>query len=625
MRLITSFLKPYRKSIVFALLLMLMELVVELWHPLLMAKMINEGVVPKDMTVILRYGGLMVGISLMGFAAGIINSFYAAEISQGVGYKMRERLFERVESVSYAAFNRFPTSTLITRITNDVSQIQNIVFMSLRVMLRAPLMMVGGLIMALTINFKVALALLVVTPILVVSMIIVMKKGFLLFQRVQKQLDRTNSVMRETLGGMRWIRALVRSRHEVERFAEASGELKKKTVSATRWMELTIPLLLLIMNICVLFILWYGSIEVTTNGAEVGDIVAVVNYATRITGAFSILSWVLTSISRARASAVRISEVLDMELDPSELGFEGETEGDSEVDVRISKSASVGVATQVSKIDSNHSPSLDAPSVTSEDLQVKQTAAKLEFKDVSFRYPNTVIPVLNAISFTAEPGETVAILGATGSGKSSLFQLIPRLYEPDEGEILLDGVNIADMEPNVLREQIGYVPQEVKLFTGTVTDNLLWGKADATSEERLEATRHAQIHHSIMKLSDQYETVLGQNGVNLSGGQKQRLSIARALIRKPRILILDDSTSALDLLTEAKLLTALGTYGCTTLIITQKIATAMEADTILIVEDGSLIAEGTHATLMQSSKLYRQIVTSQFGEGSVLTYETAAE
>ncbi|MBC8080396.1 MAG: ABC transporter ATP-binding protein [Gorillibacterium sp.] len=618
MRLITSFLKPYLKSIVIALLLMLMELVVELWHPLLMAKVINEGVVPKDMAVIIRYGGLMVGISLIGFASGIINSFYAAEISQGVGYSMREGLFDRVEKVSYSTFNRFPTSTLITRITNDVSQIQNIVFMGLRVMLRAPLMMVGGLIMALTINFKVAFALVVVTPLLVVSMIVVMKKGFVLFQRVQQRLDKTNSVMREALGGMRWIRALVRSKHEVGRFAEASGELKTKTVSAMRWMELTIPLLLLVMNISVLFILWYGSVEVTNNGAEVGDIIAVVNYATRITGAFSMLSWILSSISRAKASTVRISEVLDMELGESDS--EALTEGTTHPLESVRVIAKTTEARQAETVHSSSNESqVPSPHAPAKEL----TAAKLEFKEVSFRYPNTVMPVLNAISFTAEPGETVAILGATGSGKSSLFQLIPRLYEPSGGEILLDGINIVDIEPEALREQIGYVPQEVKLFAGTVNENLLWGKEDATVEERVQATRHAQIHHSIMKLPEQYETVLGQNGVNLSGGQKQRLSIARALIRKPRILILDDSTSALDLLTEAKLLSALGTYSCTTLIITQKVATAMEADTILIIEDGSLIAKGTHVELMHSSKLYQQIVTSQFGEGSVLAYENA--
>jgi ATP-binding cassette subfamily B protein len=601
MRLIFSFLRNYRKSIVIALLLMLMELIVELWHPLLMADIINKGVAARDMGVVLRLGSLMVGISLIGFAAGIINSFYASEISQGVGYRMRESLFAHIERVSYAAFKRFPTSTLITRITSDVTQVQNIVFMGLRVMLRAPLMMIGGLTMALIINVKVALALVVVTPILVISMIIVMRKGFVFFGRVQQWLDRTNSVMRENLGGMRWIRVLVRSQHEVDRFTEASGELKKKTVTAMRWMELTIPLLLLVMNISVLFILWFGSIQVSEDGVPVGDIVAIVNYATRITGAFSMLSWILSSISRAKASTVRISEVL-------------EVEGGSDRHVAVSGFGSAGEAARSLADD------FDGGVERTEDATGQKrehgAAARLEFRGVSFRYPDSVIPVLSDISFVVESGETVAVLGATGSGKSSLLQLIPRLYEPDAGAILFDGMDIADMDATELREQIGYVPQEVKLFTGTVTENLLWGKAEASEEESIEAARNAQIHQSIMKLPEQYETVLGQNGVNLSGGQKQRVSIARALIRKPRLLILDDSTSALDLLTEARLLAALDDYRCTTFIITQKIATAMAADHILIIEDGSLIARGTHDSLMQESELYRQIVSSQFGEGS---------
>lgn len=604
MRLIFSFLRSYRKSIVIALLLMLMELIVELWHPLLMADIINKGVAVRDMGVVLRLGALMVGISLIGFAAGIINSFYASEISQGVGYRMRESLFAHIERVSYAAFKRFPTSTLITRITSDVTQVQNIVFMGLRVMLRAPLMMIGGLTMALIINVKVALALMVVTPILVISMIIVMRKGFVFFGRVQQWLDRTNSVMRENLGGMRWIRVLVRSEHEVDRFTEASGELKKKTVTAMRWMELTIPLLLLVMNISVLFILWFGSIQVSEDGVPVGDIVAIVNYATRITGAFSMLSWILSSISRAKASTVRISEVLEIE-------------GGSDSHAAVSGFGSAGSAGEASvSLADRSGGGLDRAEGTNANNLEPWTAASLEFRGVSFRYPDSVIPVLSDISFVVEPGETVAVLGATGSGKSSLLQLIPRLYEPDAGAILFDGMDIADMDATELREQIGYVPQEVKLFTGTVTENLLWGKAEASEEESIEAARNAQIHQSIMKLPEQYETVLGQNGVNLSGGQKQRVSIARALIRKPRLLILDDSTSALDLLTEAKLLAALDDYRCTTFIITQKIATAMAADHILIIEDGSLIARGTHESLMQESELYQQIVSSQFGEGS---------
>lgn len=582
MRMLLSFIKPYRRAAVIALVLMLTELAVELWSPLLMAHIINKGVVLRDMTAVLRYGGLMLGISLIGFAAGIINSFYASRVSQGVGADLRRTLFERLEKASYSDFSRFSASTLITRITSDVSQMQNIVFMGLRVMMRAPLLMIGGLTLALTLQFRVSFALLLVTPLLVAAMICVIRKGFGLFRSVQDRLDRTNGVMRENLTGMRWIRALVRSGHEVDRFTDTSGELMDKTIAASRWMELTIPVLLFLMNLCVLFILWFGSREAGTGRANVGDIVAVVNYATRITGAFGMLSWILSAVSRARASWGRIGEVLAV---PEEEGCpRGNQAGGGKAD---------GAG-----------------------------AASLTFENVSFAYPGMAEPALFGISFAVEPGQTVAILGATGSGKTTLMQLIPRLYEPKTGRICFDGKDIADLPANGLLAQIGYVPQEIQLFSGTIRENLRWGKEDATAQELSIAARDAQIHETIMRLPDQYETVLGQNGVNLSGGQKQRLSIARALIRKPRLLLLDDSTSALDLKTEARLLAALGGYRCTTLLITQKISTAMEADLILILEDGHLIAQGNHRSLLDSSPLYRKIVESQFGKKEAAGYES---
>ncbi|WP_058300843.1 ABC transporter ATP-binding protein [Gorillibacterium timonense] len=600
MRTLLSFVKPYRKTAIIAIVLMLTELAVELWHPLLMRYIINKGVIPQDMTEVLRYGGIMLAISLVGFAAGIINSFYASRVSQGVGADLRGALFERLEKTSYADFGRFPASTLITRITSDVSQVQNIVFMGLRVMLRAPLMMIGGLTLALTLQFRVSFALILVTPLLILAMIHVIRKGFGLFRSVQERLDRTNGVMRESLTGMRWIRALVRSRHEVDRFTSASGELMEKTISASRWMELTIPVLLFVMNLCILFILWFGSREVEASRANVGDIVAVVNYATRITGAFGMLSWILSSVSRARASWGRIGEVLVLPEESTSAG-KGAADQTNRMAAGERRESGDGEGPEEA-LDGESGPSAAA-----------LRAASVTFEQVSFAYPGMAEPALEGISFVAEPGQMVAVLGATGSGKTTLMQLIPRLYRPKTGRILLDGRDTAELPAETLLAGIGYVPQEIQLFSGTIRENLLWGKEEATAEELAAAAQDAQIHETIMRLPDQYETMLGQNGVNLSGGQKQRLSIARALIRKPRLLLLDDSTSALDLKTEARLLAALGKYRCTTLLITQKISTAMEADRILILEDGRLIAEGDHESLLDTSTLYRKIVESQFG------------
>lgn len=572
---VLSFLKPYRRAMSVAIVLMLVELTVELWHPLMMAKIINEGISHRDMDAVLKWGGLMIGLSLLGFVSGIINSFFASHVSQNFGFDLRQHLFEKIQSFSYANFNRFSTATLITRVTSDVTMMQNVVFMGLRIMLRAPLLMIGGLIMALAVNVKLALILAVITPLLFGFLIWMMKKGFTLFRSVQERLDQTNGVLRENLLGMRLIKAFVRHTYEIKRFVKVNEALKERTTSALRLMELTFPLLLLAMNLSLLFILWYGSKEVGTGEVNVGDIVAVVNYATRITVAYSAISMILMNLSRARASAGRISDVFKVQVDVSD-------KDDADASLRL-------------------------------------TEGKVVFERVSFQYPGTkpASPVLQSISFTVNPGETVAILGATGSGKSSLFQLIPRLYDVNEGRILLDDTDILSMKLEVLRGQVGMVPQEALLFSGTIQENIQWGKESATPEEVMEAAKSAQIHDTIMKFPQQYETVLGQKGVNLSGGQKQRLSIARALVRKPKILLLDDSTSALDVRTEAKLLAALNAYPCTTLIITQKISTALQANSIILLEDGKLLAQGNHDELYERSPLYRQIVQSQFGEEAI--------
>jgi ATP-binding cassette, subfamily B, multidrug efflux pump len=576
---VIAFLKSYRIAVIIALFLMLVELAVELLHPLFMAKIIDDGIIEGDISAIIKWGVIMVGMSLLAFISGIVNSFYAAHVSQSFGLDVRKAIFDKVQSFSFSKFNLFPTSSLITRMTNDVVQVQNTVFMSLRIMLRAPLLIIGGVIMALIVNFKVSLIFLIVIPILFIFLYWVMNKGDVLFKSVQERIDRVNGVMQENLSGIRLIKAFLRRKYEVKRFTKTNEELKDKTVAALRLMEVTMPVLLLVMNLGILAVLWFGSSLVNVGDAQVGEVVAIVNYATRITGAFSIFSFIIMAFSRAKASSGRISEVLEVEVDVIE----------DEQDQRVQE-------------------------VQKDYLSIK---GKVEFNNVSFKYPGDDSRVLEDLSFTITPGQTVAILGATGSGKSSLFQLIPRLYDVEDGTVLIDDQDVRTMKSVSLRNQIGYVPQEALLFTGSVKENIAWGKEDATFDEMIEAAKNAQIHDTLMKLPKAYDTIIGQKGVNLSGGQKQRLSIARALVRKPKILLLDDSTSALDLRTEAKLLHALKQYTCTTLIITQKISTALEADMILLIEDGKLIAKGNHDHLLKESSLYQKIYQSQYREEAI--------
>lgn len=375
MRKILSFLRPYRGPLSFALALMLVELIVDLWLPLLMARIINEGIVAQHLPAVMQWGGLMVGLALFGFVCGIVNSYYAAHVSQNFGHDIRKYLFKKIQSFSFANFSRFPTATLITRVTSDVTTMQNVVFMGLRIMMRAPLMMIGGLVMALLVNFRLAMILAVITPVLFILLVWLMNKAFLLFRSVQDRLDRVNGVLRENLFGMRLIKAFVRDKHEVERFEEANGQLMDRTVAALRLIEFTVPLLLLLMNGSILFVLWFGGLGVQIGSTDLGEVVAIVNYTTRITGALSMVSMIMMNLSRAKASAQRIAEVLQSEVDVTDAA-------DADPDAAISE-------------------------------------GRVEFQHVTFRYPDTGAPVLQDVSFTVRPGETVAIMGATGSGKSS--------------------------------------------------------------------------------------------------------------------------------------------------------------------------------------------------------------
>ena len=527
MKKMIVFLKPYWFFIGLALLFLFIELGVELIQPLLMAKIIDEGILQGDLSVVVLWGFVLMGLSIFSFFGGIVNSFAASHVAQSFGYDVRKSLFEKVQAFSFSNLNHFATASLITRLTNDVTMLQNTVFMGLRIMARAPLTIFGGVILALMVNVRLALIFVITIPILVFFLVWAMKRAMRLFRSVQEKLDRVNGVMRENLMGMRLVKVFLRKDHERERFDTASDELKQKTVTSLRLIETTMPALTFMMNVSTLIIVWLGSHFISTGDVKVGEVVAVVNYAARITASLAVLSWLITVVSRAKASSDRLNEIVDVEIDLLDLGE----------NVHFSN----------------------------------EYAGKIQFESVSFRYPGSDQLVLKDISFTADAGQTVAIMGATGAGKTTLFQLIPRLFDLTKGHIYIDNEDLTRISLHTLRNQIGFVPQEAMLFSGSIQNNIAWGKENATFEEIRTAAEHAQIHETVLKFPKQYETILGQKGVNLSGGQKQRLSIARALVRKPRILLLDDSTSALDLKTEKSLLRDLKSYSCTTLIITQKV------------------------------------------------------
>lgn len=543
---------------------------IELLLPFILGRMINIGVKGQDLDYIILWGSIMVGLSLVALVAGIINSYYASHTSVGFAYDIRKKLFEKIQSFSFKNLQRFPTSSIVTRFTNDVRQVQMTLFMALRVMVRAPLMVIGGVIMAFIVNAKLALVFLITVPLLIAFLFWVLRRASAMFERVQERVDVVNRVMQENLAGMRLIKAFLRRTYEESRFREANEGLANLTRSTFRFVESSMPILLFIMNLSLISILWFGNIQSIAGETDVGDVVAIVNYALRISMAISMFTFITLGFSRAKASATRLGTLLDVDV-------ENFTITDSAVTEKI-------------------------------------TDGEISFNHVNFSYKKAGEQVLHDLSFTARSKERLAIMGATGSGKTTMFQLIPRLYDVNSGTISIDDRPITSYSLEYIRGNIGYVPQNPLLFSGSVRSNIAWGKEDATDEEIILAAKKAQIHDTIMELPKGYDTRVGQRGVNLSGGQQQRLSIARALVREPHILMLDDSTSALDVETEMRLLSAIEEDACTTLIITQKISTAMRADRILLLDKGSIQALGTHEELYNTSELYRKIVESQFGK-----------
>lgn len=571
MNYILSYLRPYKLHVFIAYTLTITELIIELLLPLFLGKMINNGVVHNDLNNVIMWGSIMIGLALFAFITGILNSYYASHTSNLVAYDLRRKLFEKVQSFSFEILNKFSNASLITRFTNDVRQVQNTIYMGLRIMAKAPLLVIGSVIMSLIINFKLAAIFLIIVPIVIFFTIWIFKKAAIMFNNVQSKTDNVNFVMQENLSNMRLIKAFVRKNFEKVRFKTANDELSTTMRRAFRFVDASMPALLFIMNVTIIYIIWFGSVQTIADTSNIGDVVALINYALRIAMSISMFTFIILAFSRMKASSERLSDVL---LIDSEFQDEKQTNSNNIIN------------------------------------------GSVQFKNVSFSYPETNRTVLKDVSFSVKRNTQLAIMGATGAGKTTLFQLIPRLYEPSSGLIEIDNIPITNFSIDTLRNSIGYVPQNPLLFSGSIKDNLIWGKEDASDLDIIEACKSAQIHDLIMTLPQQYDTEVSQQGVNLSGGQKQRLSIARALIRKPNILMLDDCTSALDLTTETNLLNAIEKDGCTTLIITQKISTAKQADAILLLDYGEILDYGKHKDLISRSSIYKQIVASQ-SEGRI--------
>lgn len=567
MNVLYPFVKRYKVAAIIAIFFMLLELAADLIQPIFMANMINKGLLDENIHSVAFWGGSLFVLALFSFLSGVLNSFFSAHVAHSFAFDLRQALYRKIQSFTMATYLSFQTSGLITRLTSDVQQTMNIVFMLLRIAMKAPLMAVGSIIMAFVINAKLAFILCISTPFLVAFLVWMISIGIKLFAQVQQRLDGVNKQLQESLQAIRLIKAYMRGQFEDTRFSKVAEDLKFDTIKATRVMEFALPVLQFVMNVSLLVVIWVGADLIRENELLVGDLAAIINYTFRMTAMFSIFSFIIIAYARARASAERIEEILSI----SEQGTE-----------------------TIDLLDSERLPTFS-----------------IEFERVSFNYPNKEEPVLNNVSFSIKHGEKIAIMGATGAGKSTVIHLIEHFYEATDGEIRINDMPIKHIPIPVLRNSIAYVPQQSVLFSGTIFDNLRWGHPHTTLEEMHEATRKAQIFDSIVKFELGFNTVIGQKGVNLSGGQKQRLAIARALLKPASLLILDDSTSALDVHTEQKLWKVLDAEPMTMLVITQKIQTAKTADRILLLEDGQVSGFGTHEQLLSTNRLYSKIVASQ--------------
>ncbi len=575
------YLKPYWLWATLAPLLMVLEVAMDLLQPRMIQRIVDEGLAQLDMNIVITTGLWMIVFAFVGAVGGVGCTVFTMLASQHFGADLRSAVFGKTQTLSFGNLDDLETGQLITRLTNDVTQVQEMVSMMLRIMVRSPLLLIGSLVMTVRTNPRLALLLVALGPLVAAMLVWVIRKAYPMFGVVQEKLDDLNTVMQENLAGVRVVKAFVRAAHEITRFGRANDNLMHHTVSAARIVAVSGPFMMVAVNMGVVGVLWFGGQQVMVGEMKVGALIAFINYLTQTLMSLMFVSMLMMRLSRAQASAERIQEVME-----------------SAPEVQNHPDARTEFAPQ----------------------------GRVAFENVSFSYDSDGRdPVLKNLNFVAEPGQTVAILGATGAGKSSLIHLIPRFYDVTEGRVTIDGVDVRDVDETTLRRNLGIAMQESVLFSGTIRDNIRYGRPDAPDEEVIAAAKAAQAHDFIAGFPNGYDTVIGQRGVNLSGGQKQRLAIARALLMQPAVLILDDSTSAVDVETETKIqdaleklmneLTGPNATLRTSIVIAQRISTVLNADKILVLDDGRIAAEGTHAELLASSPIYREIYDSQLGGG----------
>jgi len=571
--LFRRFLPPYRWAITIVVILLLVQAIANLYLPELNADIINNGVAKGDTDYIIRTGGFMLLVTFALAVAAIVGVFFGARTAMAFGRDVRSALFRQVQVFSQVEVNHFGAASLITRNTNDVQQVQMVVLLALNVMISAPIMAIGGVIMALRQDVPLSGILLVILPLMAVLIGFVMSRAVPLFQAMQRKLDRINLVMRETLAGVRVIRAFVRTRHEEQRFDDANEDLMETALSVNRLFAVTLPILMAIMNLSTVAVLWLGAYRVDGGGMPIGNLTAFLQYIMQVLFAVMTAVIMFVMVPRAAVSGGRIAEVLDTQ------------------------------------------PAISDPPTPISPVRTGQ----VEFRDVEFRYPGAEEAVLRNISFRATPGETTAIVGSTGSGKSTLINLIPRLYEATAGQVLVDGVDVREMDRADLRKRIGLIPQRAFLFSGSIATNLRFGDDQASETDMWRALEIAQGRDFVEEMAEQLEAPIAQGGTNVSGGQRQRLAIARALAHKPDVYVFDDSFSALDFRTDARLRAALtrDLGEATVIIVAQRVGTILHADRIVVLEAGAIAGIGTHDELMRTCETYREIVLSQVTEEEV--------
>ena len=565
-----KYIMPYWVCFVLGPVGMIIEVLGEVFLPWFLSQIQDKGIVNEDVTFIVGIGICMIITAICMAAGGIMGAYYASKAAMSFGADLRLDIFKKIQQFSFKNIDEFSTGSLVTRLTNDITQVQNLIMLFLRLCLRAPGMLIGALIMAFVMNAKLAIVILVVIPILVAAISIIIKMGYPRFELMQKKIDRLNSGIQESLVNIRVIKSFVRSDFEEEKFQKLNKDLKETSMRAFKVVIFNMPVMMLAMNITTIAVVWFGGNMIVAGTMTVGDLMAFTTYIVQILMSLMMLAMVFLNSSRAMASLKRITEVLDKEID------------------------------------------LTDENASCKDRNVED--GSVEFRNVKYRYyKDSSEWVLNDINVRIKAGQTVGIIGPTGCGKSTFVSMIPRLYDVDEGEVLVDGVNVKDYSLRNLREGVGMVLQKNVLFSGDIMENLRWGDENASDEEVLEVSKRAQAHDFVMAFPDQYGTELGQGGSNVSGGQKQRLCIARALLKKPKILILDDSTSAVDTATEAKIRETFSTSlkNATKIIIAQRITSVMDADQILVMEDGRIVDQGVHSELMERCVEYREIYDSQ--------------